>query len=179
MSFIMVTGGVRSGKSQFAEDLAAKQGASVLYVATGVSTDQEMQRRIRLHQQRRPLGWGLLEASLSLLPTVEHYKDYSAVLVDCLSTWVSNQLLQTADEAIRDPQVEERVECQLIDWLERTHHIESTVILVTNETGLGGVAMSPLGRWFQDVLGLANQLAAQRADEVYLVVAGIPMRIKG
>lgn len=166
MTLILISGGVRSGKSQFAEDLANQKGAKILYQATGIACDQEMEERIEKHQKRRPEDWGLLESSYDL---VADYLDYDVVLVDCLSTWVSNRLIQEEEVTLLS---------ELEEWLKGLESGQQTVIVVTSEVGLGGVAMSSLGRKFQDLLGEANQRVARQAQEVYAVISGIPWRIK-
>lgn len=173
MSLILVTGGVRSGKSKFAEDLLMKQKGSTLYIATGVSTDSEMQARIEKHQQRRPHEWGLVEESLDLLKTIDDIQQYDRTLVDCLSTWITNRLVKI-ESRDQIPILATEIE----KWLEIVKQIEGEVIVVSSETGLGGVAMSSLGRIFQDALGEINQKVAEQADEVYAVLSGIPVRIK-
>lgn len=168
MRLILVTGGIRSGKSGFAEELASEKGARVLYQATGLACDQEMETRIERHQKRRPKEWGLLESALDL--SIEAYNDYDVVLLDCLSAWISNHLLQEKERA--------EVLSILGTWLENLKGLPQTVIVVTSEVGLGGVAMSSLGRAFQDLLGESNQLVAHYADEVHAVMSGIPWRLK-
>lgn len=173
MTLILVTGGVRSGKSGFAEEIANKRGGKVLYQATGISCDQEMEKRIERHLQRRPKEWGLLESPLDL--SIDAYCDYEVILVDCLSSWISNHLVQVDHKA--EPQ-EAKILSLLRVWLDDLSDLHQTVIVVTSEVGLGGVAMSSLGRAFQDFLGEANQMVALHADEVYAVMSGIPWRLK-
>lgn len=179
MSLILVTGGVRSGKSQFAEKLARDQGDRILYVATGIPCDQEMKQRVELHQERRPSGWGLVESPYHLDAVLPKAHEYDAVLLDCLSSWISNRLIEVPEERIRDLQTARQIREDLLHWLASVRRLPIPVIVVTGEVGLGGVAMSRLGRWFQDVLGESNQLVAGEADEVYAVISGIPWRIKG
>ncbi|GAB7387050.1 bifunctional adenosylcobinamide kinase/adenosylcobinamide-phosphate guanylyltransferase [Bacillaceae bacterium] len=188
MSLLFVTGGVRSGKSAYGEKLAEKgakqRSGTVLYVATGVAADEEMAARIRRHQKRRPRSWALLEAPYDLLSSVQTYAAYDVILVDCLSAWVGNRLWQAsvAPDAAEERKREAWHEPLLREtaaWLEEVRALQKTVIVVSTEAGLGGVALSELGRRFQDVLGEVNQLVAQAADEAYFVVSGIPWRIKG
>lgn len=173
MSVILVTGGARSGKSRFAEQLARQKGGKTLYHATGVAVDGEMKKRIARHRARRPAEWGLLESPSRL--SVASYAGYDVVLFDCLSAWVSNRLLEWED---RLDAAEEAILGQLNDWLNDAANAPQTIIVVTSEVGWGGVEMSPLGRAFQDALGLANQMAARRAEEVYAVLSGLPWRLK-
>lgn len=178
MSLLFVTGGVRSGKSRFGEDLALAS-SRVLYVATGIAGDQEMERRILLHKERRPSHWHTLESSRSLLQSVSSYRDFDAVLIDCISTWISNRLLEIPQERCGESETSQEIRRELEQWLAEIKPLKQKVIIISNEVGLGGVAMSKLGRWFQDLLGEANQLVAEAADEVYAVISGIPVRIKG
>ncbi|MFD1426833.1 adenosylcobinamide kinase/adenosylcobinamide-phosphate guanylyltransferase [Kroppenstedtia sanguinis] len=175
----LVTGGVRSGKSRFAEDLAKEMGQRVLYVATGVVTDKEMQARVQRHRERRPREWGLVEEPLHLTQALSKGPERDGILVDCLSTWVANRLMQLPEEdgeERRDAVVKEMEE-----EMERVLEVlkEGEAVLVTSETGLGGVAMTPLGRLFQDTLGSINQQTARRAEEVWMVVSGVPWKVKG
>jgi adenosylcobinamide kinase/adenosylcobinamide-phosphate guanylyltransferase len=179
LSIILVTGGVRSGKSAFAERLAIESSASVLYVATGVCTDEEMEQRITLHRRRRPAAWELAETPYDADEAASSYHNYEVVLFDCVSTWVTNLLLQVSEGRWGDTAETERILAKVERWLAATRDYQGKVIVVTSETGLGGVAMSKLGRWFQDVLGEANQRIAAEAEEVYAVLSGIPWKIKG
>ena len=173
-------GGIRSGKSAFAEELAGRSGGPVLYVATGQSIDAEMAERIRKHQERRPAHWHTLEEPLRLAEALQRFvvggSSIGVMLVDSIDTWVSNLLL--AQEANGpDP-----AECFALESLEsildlcRQQAIEG--VMVSSEVGLSPVLTNRLGRQFQDLLGTINQRVAALADEVYLVVAGIPVRIK-
>lgn len=180
MSLLYITGGVRSGKSKFAEQLAEERGTRVLYIATGTASDGEMARRIERHRNRRPASWGTLESPYELVSLPLQAEGYDVVLMDCLSAWISNRLLQAeTEEADRR---HERTAQEALDewtrWLAQIRDSAYTVIVVSSEAGMGGVAMSPLGRRFQDMLGEANQHAAHQADEVYAVLSGIPWRLK-
>ncbi|MFT9849086.1 bifunctional adenosylcobinamide kinase/adenosylcobinamide-phosphate guanylyltransferase [Aneurinibacillus sp. REN35] len=179
MSIVLITGGVRSGKSAFAEQLAKERSASVLYVATGVCTDEEMEARIVLHRKRRPASWGISETPYDAADGVAAYHAYDAVLFDCVSTWISNLLIAVPEERLRNEKETKRINEEVERWLALAKQYEGTLIVVTSETGLGGVAMSRLGRWFQDVLGSVNQRIAAEADDVYAVLSGIPWQIKG
>lgn len=201
MKLLFVTGGVRSGKSRFAEQLAerlseqlalklsgqgfAEQGCggdgSVLYVAPARALDEEMARRIRLHQERRPANWGLLE-SPDQLPSAGDLPDqFSVALIDSLTSWISNRLLELPEQQQADLSEAQRILQELMDWAGEIREAsgEGAVILVSDEVGLGGVAMSPLGRRFQDLLGEANQRIAEQADEMYVLFSGIPLKVKG
>lgn len=178
MTITLVSGGVRSGKSGFAETLAKQVSSTVLYVAFGISVDQEMEQRINKHQLRRPKEWGLLEEPYGLLNGIKIYQSYDCILVDCIETWVSNQCIQIPEDQLKNPEYSATILRETKDWLAEASELNRSIVIVTSETGLGGVAMSPLGRFFQDVLGEVNQLIAEKADEVYAVMSGIPVRIK-
>lgn len=179
MKLVLVTGGVRSGKSGFAEELACQTGDQVLYIATGVNTDSEMEERIRVHRERRPDSWSCLEAPYDLPLTLDTYTPYPVILFDCFSTWVTNQMMQIPEEELGQRKWTETILSRVNEWLQIMSDYPGVVIGVTSEVGLGGVAMSPLGRWFQDVQGSVNQQLAREAAEVYMVVSGIPWKIKG
>jgi adenosylcobinamide kinase/adenosylcobinamide-phosphate guanylyltransferase len=179
MSVYLVTGGVRSGKSRFAESLTLSLGERILVVVTGTPGDEEMERRIAVHRARRPPEWEVLEEPVHVAERLKALPSYDVVLVDCLSTWVANRLLSAEERAIENPagfeaEMVEEVRVLLTQLSRHTHGI-----LVTSEVGLGGVALSPIGRRFQDILGLVNQAVAQEADEVWFVASGVPWRLKG
>jgi adenosylcobinamide kinase / adenosylcobinamide-phosphate guanylyltransferase len=156
-----------------AEELAvAVGGECVLYVATALANrDPELEERIRRHRERRPAGWGTLELGGGDLGAVlEAAKGREAVLLDSLTLWVSARML--------DGEGEEATLQELDHFLEGATALETPLILVSDEVGLGVVPESDAGRSFRDVLGLANQRAAAAAEEVRLCVAGIGMRVK-
>jgi len=179
MSLLLITGGVRSGKSRYAEQLAGEKGLPVLYAATGEAWDDEMRERIRLHRERRPAHWGTVEIGMKLADLFPPAESYGVVLLDCLSGWVSRRLLQVPEEKMRDREITGQLLEEAEQWLIRAAQDDRTFIVVTNEAGLGGVALTPLGRWFADVLGEVNQLAAREAGIVDAVLCGLPWRLKG
>lgn len=178
MSLTYITGGVRSGKSEFAEKLASSSEMAVLYVAFGVNTDVEMQERIEKHQQRRPNSWGTVEKPYELLAPTTQYQQYDVVLVDCFSTWLTNRLIQIPEEELRNEKYRDEIINEVKVWLTRLAEMPQQIIVVSSEVGLGGVAMSTLGRLFHDILGECNQFIAQAADEAYAVLSGLPVRLK-
>jgi adenosylcobinamide kinase/adenosylcobinamide-phosphate guanylyltransferase len=169
MGIKLITGGVRSGKSRFAESLCM-DAEYVTYVATGVASDEEMKKRIEHHRKRRPDHWCVVEEPHRLARVIQTVPPHHLVLVDSLTAWVSNQLMLYKEEW------EEHLKQDARDWLETLKPYEA--VLVTDEVGLGGVAMHPVSRAFQDGLGWLNQEVAQVADEVWMVIAGIPWRVK-
>jgi len=169
---VLVTGGVRSGKSRFAEELAASWGGEVVYVATARVTDEEMAARVARHKARRPERWITVEEPLALVEAIAEWgKRGRVLLVDCLAVYVGNLLVE---EGLG----EEEVVARLREVALRAQESPADVIVVSNEVGLGVVPPYPVGRLYRDLLGLANQEVANRADAVYLVVCGLPVEIK-
>jgi len=187
MNIVMVSGGVRSGKSAYAERIVFERAealggdAKVLYVATGMRYDGEMDERIEAHRVRRPSGWDTHESADEL--SAAGYGDYDVVLVDTLSAWIANRLMAVPEERCRDRETTEAVTRGVEDYLTELRRLRGSrlkaAVIVTDEVGWGGVAMSPLGRWFQDTVGDANQKLAREADEAIAVVSGLPWRLKG
>lgn len=175
---IFVLGGARSGKSAFAERLADRLGQRILYVATAQPLDVEMERRIRLHRERRPAHWRTLEAALHTGEAVRATASAGeVVLLDCLTLLVSNAIVAEGDD-IDIERAEERVNAEIEALLRVSRGLEGPMIIVSNEVGSGGVPLYPMGRIYQDLLGWANQRIAAEARQVYWVVAGIPVDIK-
>ena len=166
---ILVLGGARSGKSVFAEDLIAKSGLSKVYVATGQAFDREMSDRIDIHKGRRGTEWSTVEDPFDLAGVLEkNAAPDRAVLVDCLTLWVTNLMMQ--DKNV----VEEG------DLLAATLPLLSGVIvLVSSEVGMGLVPDNYMARAFRDHAGRLHQQIAAIADEVYFVAAGLPLKMKG
>ena len=179
---ILVTGGVRSGKSAFAERSAAHcaaAGAHVAYIATAQVYDTEMRQRVDLHQARRPADWSTYEAPFFSENAIRAAgESHGVILFDCITMFLSNDMLQyPEDEQERDSfvlHVEERIGA----LVQAAQEVEATTIFVTNEVGAGIVPEHRLGRLYRDMAGLANQQIARSAAEVYLVTCGIPVNIK-
>jgi adenosylcobinamide kinase/adenosylcobinamide-phosphate guanylyltransferase len=166
---ILITGGARSGKSKYAEQRAAALGPRRLYVATAEAKDDEMAHRIAAHQQRRGSAWKTVEEPVQLAETLLAGDGRTdCALVDCLTLWLSNLIVRG------DERVQEKVE-NLVQTLPR---LDFSVVFVTNEVGAGIVPDNPLARRFRDLAGWTNQRLAALAQEVVLMVAGIPMVIK-
>lgn len=175
----LILGGARSGKSSYAERLARKNGRnSVLYVATAEARDDEMQERITTHRQNRPVSWRTMETPRHVgLHLLQERPPERIVLLDCLTLLVSNIL--TAAEDIDLVEAETQVQAEIEQLIACPQQLSLHLIVVSNEVGLGLVPTTSLGRAYRDVLGRANQMLAAAADEVYFLVAGIPMTIKG
>jgi adenosylcobinamide kinase/adenosylcobinamide-phosphate guanylyltransferase len=171
MKSILITGGARSGKSQFAQKLAVAAGGKVLFIATAEAKDEAMRLRIEAHRQSRPKGWKTVEAPLGVSEIIgQNIGGAEIVVVDCITMLAANIMLQGGGEELVLREIE-----AIINQMDR---LGATFILVTNEVGLGIVPDNELSRRYRDCLGRANQILAQHADEVYLMVAGIPVRLK-
>jgi adenosylcobinamide kinase / adenosylcobinamide-phosphate guanylyltransferase len=168
---LLVTGGTRSGKSRYAVERAKGWGPRVLYVATCQPADDEMRQRVRRHQAERPSTWITLEPGADVLPGIrEQAPDADGILLDCLTLYVSGLLMSGSGE----DEVTQRVD-ELCSTL---GNVGRPVALVTNEVGWGLVPETPLGRLFRDAAGRANQVAARHAQEVVLMVSGLPLKVK-
>lgn len=167
----LILGGARSGKSRLAEQTAISMQLAVTYVATAQALDSEMQSRIAHHQNQRPADWSLIEEPLFLAKTLQKIdRPHQIILVDCLTLWLTNLLL------LDDQNVQE-FECeQLLKVLPK---LQSEIILVSNETGLGVVPLGEISRRFVDEVGRLHQALGQIADKVVFCVAGFPMILKG
>jgi len=163
----LVLGGARSGKSRHAEAVATALPAPWFYIATGEPHDNEMAARIAEHRARRGPGWQTIEAPRDLAGALAAVPSGAAVLVDCLTLWLSNIMLDGAD---LDTDIG-RLERTLVER-------KGPVIVVANEVGLGIVPENALARRFRDAAGRLNQRLALLADRVVLLVAGIPVKVK-
>jgi len=167
---LLITGGARSGKSRYAEQRALDFGERRLYIATAEARDEEMARRIAEHKLRRGERWTTLEEPVELPATLSVQSGRTdCALVDCVTIWLSNLLLS------RDAEFAQHKVEQLLGTLPQ---LDFTLIFVTNEVGSSIVPDNALARTFRDLAGWANQQLAAAANEVVLMVAGIPMIIK-
>ncbi len=179
----LVLGGARSGKSDYAEALAAQMGSRVLYVATAEALDDEMRARVAAHQARRPSAWATLEAPLHVgeaLRSCAAAAGADVLLLDCLTLLVSNVILLSGPDAPEpDPSAAwEWVQAEVESLLAASRELGANLIVVSNEVGLGVVPPYSLGRTYRDCLGWANQALARAADHVILLVAGLPVDLK-
>jgi adenosylcobinamide kinase/adenosylcobinamide-phosphate guanylyltransferase len=164
----LVLGGARSGKSRYAEQVAMSSRPPWIYLATAEAFDDEMTTRIADHKNRRSHDWQTIDAPLDLAGALAALPRSATVLVDCLTLWLSNLML-----AERDIDAEiQRLEAAMLAHA-------APLVLVSNEVGFGIVPDNALARRFRDFQGLLNQRIAARADRVVLVVAGLPMIVKG
>ena len=170
----LVLGGVRAGKSSYAQRLAAS-GQRVLFVATAEAGDDEMKARIDAHRETRPVGWDALEEPIDLAGALKPLlPSYDTVLLDCLTLWVSNLLLKGPDLA----SARKGILPETDRLLELYRSADASWIIVSNEVGLGVIPTTELGRVYADELGRVNQLVAAEADDVYFMAAGLPLRVK-
>lgn len=169
-------GSARSGKSAFAERLAARhRGGRVLYVATAQALDEDMERRIASHRQQRPPEWDTLEEPVALPDVLPSALDgYDTCLLDCLTLWVSNLLLSMEG----NPGAEAEILSAAHRLMEAHERSSATWIVVSNEVGLSVAPATPLGAAYRDALGRVNQTVAARAEKVYFMVAGLALEMK-
>ncbi len=168
-SITLVLGGARSGKSRFAQKLA-ENAPSVAFIATAKAIDAEMEEKIRRHQQERPQHWRTVEEPVDLAGALDAYApQFELLLVDCLTIFVAN-VLELGGESAKK---------WIARFVETLQNAEASVVLVSNEVGSGIVPVYPLGRQFRDLLGEVNQGVAAIADTVVLMVAGLPLVLKG
>jgi adenosylcobinamide kinase / adenosylcobinamide-phosphate guanylyltransferase len=185
---ILILGGARSGKSTFAERLAVKSGRSVAFIATATAGDEEMRERIARHRAARPVSWHTIEEPLDLAAAaLQASKLADVLLLDCITLWLNNLFAQTViqheseTDQYSTSTLFDEVALQEIEKLLATVRALApgkTLLIVTNEVGLGIVPAYPLGRLYRDTLGYLNQRLAQAADRVYLMVAGMGVDLK-
>lgn len=182
---ILVTGGARSGKSSFAEQLVAELGQEIAYIATARPFDAEMEDRIAKHRLQRPSSWQTFETPTepSQVVTAQGNR-VEALLLDCMTVLITNRIL-THSVDWDQPNISQlnEIEADILGeinaLLSAAADCQADLVAVTNEVGYGIVPVSPLSRFFRDCAGRVNQRMAAAADEVYLVVSGIPVQIKG
>jgi adenosylcobinamide kinase/adenosylcobinamide-phosphate guanylyltransferase len=173
---ILITGGARSGKSAFAEKRALGFGKSLGYLATAQTLDDEMSERVRRHRERRGYEWHTIEEPFQLSQALADCDgQYQCMLVDCVTLWLSNLLFRS--EECGEP-CEERIQEDVQSLTRTLQSMVTPVILVSNEVGQGIVPDNRLARLFRDIAGVTNQALATAADEVHVVISGIPLKLK-
>lgn len=189
---VLITGGVRSGKSSFAEKLALESGKQVIYLATARVEDEEMRERVTLHQSRRPEEVITVEEPLNPHTVLEKIENReSLIIMDCLTLLITNRMLGHLDRqgAVREGEDifadEELIAaaadhtCEYVrEFTAAAVNCPADILVVTNEVGMGVVPNFPVARAFRDLSGRANQVLAAAADQVWMVICGIPQRIK-
>ena len=195
MGLIFVTGGAKSGKSKFAEEILLKLNngnQKNIYLATSLVFDEEMKEKVRLHKKRRKNEWFTVETYKNFKNKLYNFfenndKIKNNMLVDCLTNMITNIIFENQNIDWNNferklyiqtlKKLNKNVENSVDELLNITNQFENTVI-VSNELGMGLVPSYPLGRYFREIAGKMNQIVAEKADEVYFVVSGIPMKIK-
>ena len=195
MGLIFVTGGAKSGKSKFAEEMLLKLNNGKqknIYLATSLIFDEEMKEKIRLHKKRRKNDWFTVETYKNFENELNNFfenndKTKNNMLVDCLTNMITNIIFENQNIDWNNferklyiqtlKKLNKNVENSVDELLNITNQFENTVI-VSNELGMGLVPSYPLGRYFREIAGKMNQIVAEKADKVYFVVSGIPMKIK-
>ncbi len=168
---IFILGGIRSGKSRYAVELAKILKKRTAIITTCINPDKEMKKRIRLHRNSRPRDWKLIEEGRNISSALLKLQDRcEVVLIDCLGLWISNFLL----DKLEDKEIEKKAK-KLLDTMLK---VKFTTILVSNEVGSSMVAVNLLARRFQDLIGFTNQMVSRFADKVIFMQAGIPLEIQ-
>lgn len=171
-SITLITGGVKSGKSAYALKLGQGQGAKPVFIATATAGDDEMARKIAAHKAERAGRWQTCEEPNDIAGVLERIApEFDVVLIDCLTLWVSNLLtLQNLGD--------DEIEAAFSGLMEALKSAICPVIVVTNEVGLGIMPADRLSRRYQNLLGAVNRRIAGLADNVYMMISGIPIKIK-
>ena len=178
MKTTLIIGGARSGKSTLAQEMGAKADGAVLFVATAEAGDEDMKKRIEIHKKSRPADWVTLEVTTHIGSQIMKNIDKAqTVIIDCITLLINNIFMQY-DENTDVDLAEKEVAAEINELLDCIKNTDAHFIIVTNEIGLGVVPADRVSRLYRDVLGRANQMLAEYADEVLLLVAGIPMTVK-
>lgn len=175
MTAHLILGGARSGKSAYAEQLAMQSKLAVTYVATAQVYDEEFAKRIEHHKQRRPKNWQIIESPFNLAQTLQTLdQPNQCIIVDCLTLWLAQCICPDCDSPETIVWTDEKQ--ALLDVLPK---LNSTVLLVSNEVGMGIVPLGEINRQFQDEQGRLNQAVAAIANKVSFIAAGLPLQLKG
>ena len=179
---ILLLGGARSGKSHFAQEYARNNGVKVLFVATATAGDEEMRARIEKHKKARPANWRTLEVITDIGTQIEaNAGDAELIVIDCITMLVNNIFSRYEEqqfEIICDEELEKAVVAEIKKLQKCLKKLDASFLIISNEVGLGLVPDNRMGRLYRDNLGRANQMLAQTADQVMLLVAGIPLQVK-
>ncbi len=179
---ILVTGGARSGKSQFAEEIVSQKYKDILYIATSIPFDDEMKLRIELHKKRRPKNWCTYEGFKNIDKVIYESKE-DCILFDCITIFITNLIFEYAENPENMTRedflnTEKRIIEDFESIIKAVKETGKEIVFVTNEIGMGIVPENKLSRNFRDIAGKINQVAAKESDEVYMTVCGIPIKIK-
>lgn len=181
----MVTGGSRSGKSSFSEKLCLNQSGKTVYIATSIPFDDEMRDRVNKHRKERDESWETIEIYKDIYKEIKHMSNkYNTAILDCVTLLVNNLMFDYSLDIDRMSideidELKEYIYLQIEKLLEEIRKSNLYFVFVTNELGMGIMPDNKLSRVYSDIAGKVNQKIAEKSDEVYLVVSGIPMKIKG
>ncbi len=167
-NIIFITGPCRSGKSKFAVKIAKENFKNVVFIATGKEIDDEMKERIEKHKKTRPKEWKTVEEDIDIENFIESGNDY---IIDCITTWITNLMLKNYGEK----EIINKVKNLII----KIRKEKCCAIIVSNEVGWGIVPENKIARDFRDIIGKVHQLISENSDYVYLIVSGIPLKLKG
>ncbi len=185
MSITFVIGGARSGKSTFAEKKVKEYSDKVLYLATSVITDQAMADRVKKHQEQRPKVWHTLEmySNFMDLPRHDEFNNCEAIILDCITTLIGNYMFDSKIdfdscnvEVVN--QLERKITEEILSLLNVCNQHDKKLVIVSNETGLGVVPPYYMGNYFRDISGRINREISERADFMYFIFSGIPIKLK-
>ena len=186
---IFILGGARSGKSSFALKLAESIKGKRLYIATAEALDDEMAKRIKKHKKERGDNWNTIEEPIKIVEVIKKNNPplppftkggkggFNVILLDCLTLWISNLMHREARSKGQGARGGRTLQ-KITDLISACKKAKASIIIVSNEVGLGIVPDNPLARQFRDIAGFANQKIADAAGEVYFMVSGIPLKIK-
>ncbi len=185
MSVTFVIGGARSGKSTFAEEKAKEYGSKVLYIATATVTDEAMADRVRKHREQRPESWSTLEmhSEFRNLADKKVFMECEVVLLDCISTLIGNLMFESEidfdsckSEVVN--KLEKEITAEVLDLIEVCNLNNKKLVIVSNETGMGVVPPYYMGNYFRDMSGRINREIGSKADFMYFIFSGIPIKLK-
>lgn len=179
MNSILITGGARSGKSTLAQEMGKKAKGEVLFVATAEAGDEEMTRRIKAHKKDRPPGWRTLEIQTHIGGRIlKEIGKAGTVIIDDITLLVMNVFTACGENSPADV-IDKAVTAEIQELIDCIKRSKADFFIVTNEVGLGIIPADIVSRLYRDLLGKANRMLAQHVNEVYFMVAGIPMVVKG
>jgi len=185
LKIVLVTGGARSGKSTFGEKYIAELASRIAYIATAIPFDDEMKSRILHHRDSRPQEWTTVEKYFEIdrvIPSIA--VEHNGIILDCVTLMVSNMMLEAPDVDWENPDpskvndIQEAALTHAKAIVEALRASSMSGVLITNEIGMGIVPENPMARAFRDIAGRVNQAIAAMSDEVWLLVSGIPVKIK-
>lgn len=185
MSVTFVIGGARSGKSTYAEQKAKEYGYKVLYLATAVVTDQAMADRVRKHQEQRPKSWSTIEIYSNFMNLINHkeFIESEVVIIDCITTLIGNFMFDSKidfDNCKADEinSLEMKITDEVLSLMDVCNKNNKKLVIVSNETGMGVVPSYYMGNYFRDMSGRINREIGSKADYMYFIFSGIPIKLK-